>query len=202
MTTENQAKRKGRSRSGKTGTLAIIGTLLLLSAGFRLATEAGQVIASEPETAATEAEPTPARLDLARPEQMNAALEAIRAREERLIAREAEMDEREATVSAAESAIQGELDKLEAAEESLRETIALASAAAENDLAQLTKVYSNMKPKQAAALFEKMDSTFAAGFLGRMASENAARIMAGMSPEKAYEISVKLAGRNAEIPLE
>ena len=58
------------------------------------------------------------------------------------------------------------------------------------------------KCPQAAALFEKMDSTFAAGFLGRMASENAARIMAGMSPEKAYEISVKLAGRNAEIPLE
>ena len=41
---------RGPKRHGnpsRKGTLAIIGTLLLLSAGVRLATEAGQVVASE-----------------------------------------------------------------------------------------------------------------------------------------------------------
>lgn len=193
-----------RSRRAQKGTLAIIGTLMLLSAGLRLATEAGQVIASESlqRVGAPSPEEPATVLDLARPDQLSAALEAIKKREARLIERETEIDSRESSVSAAEAAIQQELVKLQDAEQSLRDTIALASAAAEDDLAQLTNVYANMKPKQAAALFEQMDSNFAAGFLARMPPDSAARILAGMPPEKAYEISVFLAGRNADVPLE
>lgn len=186
----------GRSRKG---TLAVIGTLLMLSAGVRMVTEAGHALASEPRTEVGGPQRSP---DLARPDNLTVALNAIKEREARLIAREAELSEREVILSAAEDAIDAELAKLEQAEQSLRETISLAAAAAENDLSQLTAVYASMKPKQAAALFEKMDSTFAAGFLGRMASDSAARILAGMTPEKAYEISVELAGRNADIALE
>ena len=193
-------RQNGPSRKG---TLAIIGTLLLLSAGVRLATEAGQVLASEGLAADTPAETLQVQSpDLARPENLTAALNAIKEREALLIQREAEISEREVVLAAAEDAIDAELAKLEQAEQSLRETISLAATAAENDLSQLTAVYASMKPKQAAALFEQMDSTFAAGFLSRMPSDSAARIMAGMTPEKAYEISVELAGRNADIPLQ
>jgi flagellar motility protein MotE (MotC chaperone) len=197
--TRTSAKRAARPQKG---TLAIIGALLLLSAAVRLATEAGQVIASEgvlSEKERVSAEPTH---DLSRPDRMGAALEAIKKREARLIEREAEMDERESSVAAAEAAIREEIAKLNEAEEKLRKTITIAEDAAEDDISQLTDVYASMKPKQAAALFEQMDSTFAAGFLARMASDSAARILAGMTPEKAYEISVELAGRNADIPLE
>ena len=195
--------RKTRRGASRKGSLAIIGTLLLLSGGIRLVTEAGQVIASEESTQDTpNSSSKPVSLDLARPEHLTVALNAIKQREARLIERETEIDKRETALAAAEEAIDSELEKLELAEKSLRETISLAATAAEDDLSQLTAVYANMKPKQAAALFEKMDSTFAAGFLGRMASDSAARIMAGMTPEKAYEISVELAGRNADVPLE
>lgn len=201
--TASGSGQKTRAAKRQKGTLAIIGALLLLSAFVRLATEAGQVIASEgaPTAEVTDTVES-ATLDLARPKDMPAALEAIRKREARLIEREVEMDKRETTIASAEAAIQEELTRLEQAEQRLRETISLASAASEDDISQLTAVYANMKPKQAAALFEQMDSTFAAGFLARMASDSAARIMAGMSPEKAYEISVRLAGRNADIPME
>jgi len=84
----------------------------------------------------------------------------------------------------------------------LRETIALAESASDNDLDRLTKVYESMKPKQAAALFEQMNPNFAAGFLGRMRPEAAAMIMAGLSPEAAHSFSVVLAGRNANVPRE
>ena len=88
------------------------------------------------------------------------------------------------------------------AEAALRDTIALADTAAESDLDRLTKVYENMKPKQAAALFEEMHPNFAAGFLGRMRPEAAAEIMAGLSPEAAHTFSVVMAGRNANVPTE
>ena len=91
------------------------------------------------------------------------------------------------------------LGDLEAAEAGLDAAIAQASAAAEDDVAQLTAVYESMKPKDAAALFETMEPAFAAGFLGRMRPEAAAAVMTGMSPDRAYAVSAILAGRNAEL---
>lgn len=206
MTSTAPEHRTRKTKSQK-GTLAIVGILFLLSGVFRLATDAGQVIAQEtakpPAQSATETEFSSLEsMDLARPEHLMNALKAIREREARLAERETEMAERERSVESAENAIRAELKKLQHAEDSLRETLTLASEAAENDLAQLTSVYSNMKPKQAAALFEQMEASFAAGFLYRMPPDSAARVMAGMTPEKAYLVSVELAGRNADIPLE
>jgi flagellar motility protein MotE (MotC chaperone) len=91
---------------------------------------------------------------------------------------------------------------LKEAETSLTATMALASSAAEDDLTQLTAVYENMKPKEAAQVFAAMDPKFAAGFLGRMRTDAAAAIMAGLEPDTAYAISVLLAGRNAAAPTE
>ncbi|MFP7569187.1 MotE family protein [Marivita sp. S2033] len=201
MKTDSHRKRPRKAKPAK-GTLAIVGTLLVLSALLRISTEAGQVIASETAQQLPETTDVPANKDLARPEHLNVALAAIKEREARLVEREKEIAEREEAVNAAETAIEKELEKLEYAEQSLRKTISIASDAAENDVAQLTQVYSNMKPKQAAALFEQMDASFAAGFLARMPPDSAARVMAGLTPEKAYSVSVELAGRNTGIKLE
>jgi len=198
---------KSQKPKSQKGTLAVVGMLFLLSGVFRFATEAGQVFAQEslesPAEATADSEfSTLESMDLARPKHLTHALKAIQNREARLLERENEMVERERTVEAAEDAIRAELQKLQHAEDSLRETLTLASEAAENDLTQLTNMYSNMKPKQAAALFEQMEASFAAGFLYRMPADSAARVMAGMTPQKAYVVSVELAGRNADIPLE
>ncbi|MCL3881833.1 hypothetical protein [Marivita sp. GX14005] len=201
--TNAPAKQPKRQPKPARGTLAIIGSLLLLSAILRMATEAGQVIASEAlRPSELEGEPMSESPDLARPERLKAAFKAVQRREARVAERESELDQREKEIETAEISIREELGKLEQAEKSLRRTINAASEAAENDVAQLTDVYAKMKPKQAAALFEQMEASFAAGFLARMPPENAARIMAGLTPERAYLVSVELAGRNADIPLE
>ena len=57
-------------------------------------------------------------------------------------------------------------------------------------------MYRQMKPKQAAQIFDQMPPSFAAGFLGEMAPESAALIMANMDAERAYAVSLLLAGRN------
>jgi len=129
-------------------------------------------------------------------------LTAFSEREERIASREVALKDRMHALQIADEAVTRKLTELSEAEEQLRATIALAETAAEDDLDRLTRVYENMKPKQAAALFEEMDPNFAAGFLARMRPESAAAVMAGLSPEAAHLFSVVLAGRNADVPRE
>lgn len=130
------------------------------------------------------------------------ALRVLRERSTELDQREAQLGLRLQTLRLAEDEIEANLAALQEAEASLKATLALADGAAESDIDRLTSVYQNMKPKDAAALFEQMDATFAAGFLGRMQPAAAAAVLAGMSSEKAYTVSVVLAGRNAAVPTE
>lgn len=58
----------------------------------------------------------------------------------------------------------------------------------------LVQMYSNMKPPQAAKVFETMDEDLVVDILGRMKKKNAADIMNLLKPEKAQIISEKYAG--------
>jgi flagellar motility protein MotE (MotC chaperone) len=118
------------------------------------------------------------------------------------VAQEAAMQDRLAALALADAAISQRMTELQAMEEQLKATLALADGAAEADIEKLTLVYQAMKPKDAAALFETMSPEFAAGFLGRMPAESAAAIMSGMSSEAAYGVSVIVAGRNTGVPTE
>ena len=186
-----------RSKPRRKSALSILATLLILSAVIRVGNFAGQAVARE----ATEATPSNVTRDEERPE-FAKIMEALSAREARVEEREMKLKLRMAALEEAEIEITNQIEKMRAAEASLRETLAIADQAAEKDVAQLTIVYENMKPKQAAALFETMEPAFAAGFLGRMKPAAAAGIMAGLTPEAAYAISVVVAGRNADAPTE
>jgi flagellar motility protein MotE (MotC chaperone) len=58
----------------------------------------------------------------------------------------------------------------------------------------LVQMYSNMKPQQAAKVFETMDEDLAVEILGRMKKKNAAEIMKLIKAEKAQIFSEKYAG--------
>ncbi|WP_299618521.1 hypothetical protein [uncultured Tateyamaria sp.] len=131
---------------------------------------------------------------------MASLLEALRAREASVVERETDLDIRAKALDVAQIEIERRLDALEAAENRLESTLAVAQSASENDLARLTTVYENMKPKDAAALFEAMEPEFAAGFIARMRPDAAAKVMSGLNPQAAYSISVIMAGRNANAP--
>ena len=135
-------------------------------------------------------------------EHIKQLLADLQAREAALRAEELRVADRRQALNVAEEHIQQNLDELIAAENELAKTMNLARNASESDLERLTKVYENMKPKEAIALFEAMDPDFSAGFLARMRADAAAAIMVGLKPETAYSISVILAGRNALVPTE
>ncbi len=186
------------------GVLFTIAALMISSALVRIAVTAGPVMARQM-SAEQEAEDEPgagadpAPIACAQPD-LQRVLDALRKREADLAAREEQLAQREEELASVSASTETMLAELAAAREELRATIALADAAAEDDISRLTKVYEQMKPKEAASLFEQMDPRFAAGFLARMRPEASAGIMAGMTPESAYAVSVILAGRNTTAP--
>ncbi|WP_406647070.1 hypothetical protein QEZ52_00820 [Aliisedimentitalea scapharcae] len=204
-------KTKRASKTGRPsriGTLFVLAVLLSGSAVLRLGLEAGPAIARElmPDTAeekeAGAEDEMPFRSDSQVNPDFHAMLTAFREREAILEAKEIEIQDRMRALEIADQAIEQQMAALVQAEEQLRATLTLADGASENDLAKLTTVYEQMKPKDSAALFEEMDPDFAAGFLGRMKPDAAAAILAGLAPNTAYTISVVMAGKNANVPRE
>jgi flagellar motility protein MotE (MotC chaperone) len=184
-------------RPGGRGVLWILALFLAASGALRVGSEVGLAFANASPDASEGGGVAP---PLVCEEPPAALAVALSAREEQVARSEAALAERLAALDLAEEAITGRIVELEAAETKLRDTLALADGAAEEDLLRLTAVYETMKPKDAAQLFEAMTPEFAAGFLGRMRPDAAAAVFSGMTPEASYAVSVILAGRNAEVP--
>ena len=181
---------------GLTGLL--VGSLFL-SAGLRAMT--GAALAREEAPAVELAKTPPPPEACITPAQYAPLLQALQQREGAAEEKETALATWASDLDAAAQDIEQRLAELVAAEQALRATVALAAQASETDLLQLTGVYENMKPKDAAELFAMMAPDFAAGFLARMTPEAAAGILSGLEADHAYAISVIVAGRNAEIPL-
>lgn len=200
-----------QSGRGRRGALMVVILLLLGSGLVRIWGDTGRAIAREIQPLVDSARSMPANEPKAAgAEGLDELLAMLRERDAALTAREEDLAKRtleleariaesDAANAKAKSQIAASLKELEAAEKQLADLLELADRAAEDDVAKLTSVYENMKPKVAAALFEEMAPAFAAGFLGRMRPDAAAAVMAGMSPEKAYGVSVILAGRHADL---
>lgn len=185
-----------RRKPGR-GALFIVAMLLAMSGALRLGSGVGAALASSEDAPEEEGQAEPQVC-----ESPAALSEALTLREDRLAAREAALQDRLAALALAEATITDRMVEMQAMEEELRSTLALADNAAEKDIEKLAAVYQAMKPKDAALLFETMSPEFAAGFLGRLSPDSAAAILSSMSPEAAYGISVIVAGRNVGAPTE
>lgn len=189
------------------GPLGLVMALFVAAGGFRLADGAvARTTGARPdvvpgETAGQRANAPMAASGCSGFGDAEPLLKAIRERQASLAAREAKIADRLQALKIAEMKLKENREALIDAEKRLAETLEIADSAAESDLARLTTVYNNMKPKDAVGLFAAMAPEFAAGFLARMNPDSSARILAGLSPEQAYSISLILAGRNASAPV-
>jgi len=132
----------------------------------------------------------------------DAMLAAIQERESELDAEEQRLAERRQTLNVAEKKLAEQLAAFETAQKNLEATLAMADQAAEKDIARMTTVYENMKPEDAARIFERMDVAFASGLLARMRPDLAAEVLTGMSADAAYALTLTIASRNAGVPTE
>lgn len=195
------ARRKTRPNPRRLGVrpLILVTMILLLSGVTRFGMVTTQASAADTTTPAE----TLSAADVQDPEAVFSELLAdLQAREQYIIAREAAIEARMQALATAEKTIDENLAALTAMEARLEQTLAIANNAATEDLSRLVDVYENMKPADAAALFQAMPPDFAAGFLSKMRSDSAAQVMAGLAPEFAYAISVIIAGRNSAIILQ
>lgn len=127
-------------------------------------------------------------------------LQQLAKRREQLDLRARQLDEREALIQAAEQRMDQKMAELKALQAMVEDLLKQRSAEEEAELKSLVKMYENMKPKDAAQVFEEMDMDVLLDVVERMNERKAAPILALVTPTRAKEITFELANRR-ELPL-
>jgi flagellar motility protein MotE (MotC chaperone) len=125
-------------------------------------------------------------------------LRAIDERSRQLDAWSSELAARARMLEAIEARANEQVQALRAARTSLEGTLERVDREAEAEIARLVKIYENMKPKEAARIFEAMPAEIAAGFVRRMAEQKSALVMGNLDARHAYAITLALA--NSHVP--
>lgn len=127
---------------------------------------------------------TPAELDL---------LQNLAKRRAELDKWEANVQLKENLLSATEMRVNEKLEQLEALKQELTGMLDQYHKQEDGKIGSLVKIYENMKPRDAARIFEEMDMPILLEVVDRMAEKRAAPILAGMDPLKAKQLTQELA---------
>ena len=117
-------------------------------------------------------------------------LQQLAERREFLDARERELEQRSGLLRAAESRIDKKVSELKSLQASIEQLVKAHEKAQDAKVASLVKIYENMKPKDAARIFEELDMETLLQVAERMKERKLAPVMAQMNPERAKEMTV------------
>lgn len=121
-----------------------------------------------------------------------ALLQRLADRRVELDAREKEFDQRTGLLKAAEERIDDKIRQLQAFQQTIEGLIKTYDGQQEQKLQSLVKIYENMKPKEAARIFEDLAMDTLLSVAERMKERKLAAVMAKMNPEKARDVTVEL----------
>lgn len=122
-------------------------------------------------------------------------LQALANRRRVLDERDRELGDREALLEAAQRRIEEKVTGLEALKKSIESLLVQQQDETETQYKSLVKIYENMKPKDAARIFEELEMAVLIPVVERMKERKTAPILAKMNPMKAKAITVELAQR-------
>ena len=122
-------------------------------------------------------------------------LHALAERRASLERRAQDIQYREAMLEAAERRIEEKVDGLKALQQSIESLLQQHEDQTESQYQSLVKIYENMKPKDAARIFEELEMTVLLPVVERMKERKTAPILAKMNPNKAKSITTELAQR-------
>ena len=163
------------------------------------ATEAGDSLPVLPPTpTAVPAEPPPAPPPPPRdPSTFSKAelevLQNLAKRRDALDAQARDVAMREAVLSAAARKVDEKINELKQIQAKIQSLLIQHDEQDEKQLQSLVKVYQNMKPKDAARIFEKLDMPVLLDVVERMKEAKLAPILADMDPAKAKSVTTELA---------
>lgn len=122
-------------------------------------------------------------------------LQNLAARRENLDRREREIATRDGLLKAAEDRIDAKITELKGLRGQLEKILKQYDDEEKANMASLVKIYENMKPKDAARIFGKLEMDILLEMVGRMREAKAAPILAKMDPAKAKSVTSELAQR-------
>lgn len=117
-----------------------------------------------------------------------------------LDAREEDLAKMESEIVEKRTALEKRLSELENTRSQISQVLQDRVNLDQERIETLVQMYSNMKPSQAAKVFETMDEDLAVEIIGRMKKKNAAEVMNLIKPEKAQIFSERYAGYKRETP--
>ncbi|MBU6444361.1 MAG: hypothetical protein KGR48_10665 [Alphaproteobacteria bacterium] len=178
--------------------LAIKGTGLVLDA--RAASPSAAAASAAPAQSSAPTKSDAAAADVTDTDSVTSASEvdvltSLAKRRAALDARAQALDMRANLIAAAEQRVDAKIADLKVLQNQIQALLGQRDAAQEKQIASLVKVYSSMKPRDAARIFNTLDEPVLLAVAGAMKPDALALIMAQMEPKQAQDLTVKLAGK-------
>ena len=123
-------------------------------------------------------------------------IETIENKNRELKKREEELRIKEVRLEALEAKVRKDLEKIEKSISESKEQMGLQDEKTKENVAALIKVYSSMKPEEAANLVEAIDEDLALKIVSGMKSKIAGQVLSKLDVQVAKRISEKLAGKS------
>ena len=120
-------------------------------------------------------------------------LQQLSARRQTLDARADELDRRADLLRAGEARLDQKLREMKEMQTLLQGLLKSQDAQQEAQMRSLVKIYENMKPRDAARIFEELEMATLLPVVERMGERRLAPVMADMNPAKARKITEELA---------
>lgn len=127
-------------------------------------------------------------------------LQKLTERRTTLDGREKDIERRESMLKAAEDQIDRKVSEMRTLQTTIEGLLRQYNDQEDNKMRSLVKIYENMKPKEAAKIFEQLDMPIMLEVVERMKEQKVAPILAEMDPSKAKNVTAELAQRR-QIPL-
>ncbi len=128
-----------------------------------------------------------------------AILERLQERRQELDTRARELDIRESLIKAAEKRMDAQLAELKAIEARITVATQQKDDAEAARLKGLVTMYENMKPRDAAKIFDRLDAGVLLDVASKINPRNMAEILAQMSPDAAQRLTVELASQAQQV---
>ncbi len=128
-----------------------------------------------------------------------AILERLQQRREELDGRARELDIRESLIKAAEKRMEGQLTELKETEAHIKAETEQKDDAQATKFKSLVIMYENMKPRDAAKIFDRLEIGVLIEVASKINPRNMSEILAQMSPATAEKLTVELADMARQI---
>jgi flagellar motility protein MotE (MotC chaperone) len=120
-------------------------------------------------------------------------LQKLAERRDELNRWESDIQLKETVLNATEKRINEKIAQIEAMKDEVNTMLVQYTDREDAKIRSLVKIYENMKPKDAARIFDEVDMPVLLLVIDKMSERKVAPILAGMDPKKAKELTVELA---------